>query len=241
MTADVHNDTYPAISSASANLNGKAVYISGASRGIGVGIATSFARAGASQIAISARTPNADTVSAMIAAAKEAGHPEPDILSISVDVSSEASVESAAKEIKARFGRLDIVINNAGTMTGYTKPVAELTEEEWKSNFEVNVHGPWRVLKHFLPVLLETEGGLRTIVTVASVGALLVSPGISGYQTSKLAVLRLTEFAAKEHGPQGLLTYTIHPGNVDTGLADLAEEIKPSKLPFRFLIFVVSF
>ncbi|KAL2209148.1 NAD(P)-binding protein [Sarocladium strictum] len=227
MTQDVHNDTYSAIESASADFSGKAVYLSGASRGIGVGIAISFARAGASKIAVSARSSSQSTVDAMLKAAKEAGRPEPEILSLAVDLTSMASVTAAAEEIKNKFGRLDIIVNNAGVMTGYQTAVADLSEEDWKMNFEVNVHGPWRVLKAFLPLLLETEKGSKTIVTVASVGAHLVSPGLSGYQTSKLAVLRLTQFAMAEHGSQGLLTYCVHPGNIDTGMADLAEEIKP--------------
>lgn len=228
MTTDVHNDTYPAIDSANADFTGRAVYINGASRGIGVGIAISFARAGASKIAVSARSDNSSTVALMREAAKEAGHLDPDILSLSVNLVEEASVIAAAKEVKSRFGRLDIIINNAGGIAGYKKRVLDITEEEWMYNFDVNLHGPWRVMKHFLPLLLETEGGAKTVVTVASVGALLVTPDLSGYQTSKLAALRLTEFAMAEHGKNGLLTYCIHPGNVDTGMVALEEEIKPS-------------
>ena len=236
MTEDVHNDSYLAIDSAKSDFTGKTVYISGASRGIGVGIAVSFARAGASQIAISSRSDNSSTVSAMREAAKAANRQEPDILSLTVDLTNESSVAAAASEVKARFGRLDIVINNAGGTTGYGKAVAEMSLDEWKQNFEVNLHGPWLVLKHFLPLLLETEGGDKTIASVASVGAVLVTPGISGYQTSKLALLRLTEFAMAEHGHQGLLTYCVHPGNVRTGIVDITKEQEPSMWGLFFFL-----
>ena len=229
MTADVHNDTYPAIDSAKADFTGKAVYISGASRGIGVGIATSFARAGASKIAISARSSSSSTVEAMREAAKAAGRPEPEILSLTVDLQREESVKEAAQEIKSKFGRLDVVVNNAGAFSGQGKAIGDMEFDEWKTNFNVNVHGPWLILKYFRPLLLDTDNGLKTIVMVASVGGVITVPGLSGYQTSKNALLRVVEFAAADYSAEGLLTFCVHPGNIDTGLADIKEEWKPSK------------
>jgi len=68
-------------------------------------------------------------------------------------------------------------------------------------------------------MILGTDGGLKTIVNVASVGGVLVSPGASAYQTTKLAILRLSEFLMVDHEKQGLLCYCIHPGGVATELA----------------------
>ena len=235
MTADVHNDTYPAIDPLNFNFAGKTVFVGGASRGIGTAMAISFARAGASQIAIGSRSDNSSVVTAMRDAARAAGREEPDILSLKVDIANEESVAAAVAEVKSRFGRLDIIINNAGAFAGFDTKLGDLSFDDWKTNFEVNLHGPFLVLKNFLPLLLETEGGDKTMITVSSVGAHCTTPGLNGYQTSKLAVLRLTEFAVAEYGDQGLLAYCIHPGNIPTTLLDIPEAMKPSEYPKAIL------
>lgn len=218
MTAHVHNDTYPAISPLNFDLTSRAVFITGATRGLGQAMAVSFARAGASKIAIAARSDASETVEAVKAAAKEAGKPEPQILALKVSVSETESVNAAAEEIKEKFGRLDVVINNAGVLAARGTSIVDTDPEEWMSNFEINMKGPYLVMRAFIPLLLNTPGGSKTIATVSSVGAHCINQGLSGYQTSKLAVLRLTEFAQAEYGDQGLLTYCIHPGNIPTSM-----------------------
>ena len=129
-TETVHNDTYPAISPLAANLKGKSVFISGASKGIGKAIALSYARAGVSHIAIGARSNVASVAAEAEAAAIAAKRPAPKILTISLDVTKQESVEAAAKEVKVQFGRLDILINNAGII-GKPAPVADTDSDEW--------------------------------------------------------------------------------------------------------------
>lgn len=218
MTAEVHNDTYPAICPLNFDFSSRAVFITGATRGLGQAMAVAFARAGASQIAIASRGDASETVQAMQAAAEQAGRPEPQILALKVSVSEIESVNAAAREIKEKFGRLDVVINNAGVLAARGTSIVDTDPEEWMSNFETNVKGPYLVMRAFIPLLLDTEGGNKTIATVSSVGAHCVTPGLSGYQNSKLAVLRLTEFAQAEYGDEGLLTYCIHPGNIPTSM-----------------------
>ncbi|KAH1601857.1 hypothetical protein KXX44_003951 [Aspergillus fumigatus] len=185
-----HHDTYPFI--AQATHHNHKVLITGASRGIGLATAHSFARAGAPSIAIAARGPLDTVETALLSTAKEAGHPPPTILKLTLDVADDASVAAAAEEVAAKFGHLDILINNAGTSE------------------------PW------VPIAEKRPGGLgtqKTIVNVSSVGALWVAPGASAYQTGKFAVLRLTEFVMAEYGSEGMLAYAIHPGGVPTELA----------------------
>ena len=79
--------------------------------------------------------------------------------------------------------------------------------------------GVYLVTRSLLPLLLKTEGGLKTVLNISSVGALRQRPGASGYQTTKLAVLRFGEFLNAEYGDQGLLSYGAHPGGVMTELA----------------------
>lgn len=218
MTTEVHNDTYPAISPLNFDLASRAIFITGATRGLGQAMAVSFARAGASHIAIASRGDASETVEAMKDAAKKAGRHEPQILPLKVSVSEPESVKAAAREVKEQFGRLDIVINNAGVLAARNSSIIDTDPEEWMSNFEINMKGPYLIMRQFIPILLNSPGGSKTIVTVSSVGAHCVTPGLSGYQTSKLAVLRLTEFAQSEYGDQGLLTYCIHPGNIPTSM-----------------------
>ena len=129
-THTVHNDTYPAISPLSINLSGKSVFICGASRGIGKIIALSYARAGATQIAIGARSNLSDVGREVEAAAKEAKRASPKVLPLSLDVTSKESVAKAAEEVKKEFGKLDILINNAGIL-GKRALVADADADDW--------------------------------------------------------------------------------------------------------------
>ncbi|KAI1209451.1 NAD(P)-binding protein [Annulohypoxylon truncatum] len=227
VTSIVHSDTYPAIDSSKANFNGKAVFISGASRGLGRAMAVSFAKAGASMIAIGARSDLSTTVKEMKTAVANAGKPEPIILPIKFDVSDRKSVDEAADQVKKSFGRVDIVINNAGVL--YGSPIVDSDPDEWWKVFQINLVGPYLVARAFIPLLL--EGGDKTIITVASVGAHLKSPGLSAYQTSKMAVVRLTEFFVAEYGKRGILAYSIHPGNIPTDMLGGIENAPPELQP----------
>ncbi|KAJ3563323.1 hypothetical protein NPX13_g8243 [Xylaria arbuscula] len=215
-TSVVHSDTYPAIDPTKADLSGKAVFVSGATRGIGRAISVSFAKAGASMIAIGGRADLGDTTRAMREAAASAEKPEPKILEVKFDVSSRESVDEAAAQIEKAFGRIDVVVNNAGTGLG-GGPIVETDPDRWWNTFAVNVNGPYLVMRALTPLMLET-GGLSAFVTVSSVGSQLRSPGFSAYQTSKLAVLRLTEFLHAEYGDKGIIAFSIHPGNVATDM-----------------------
>ena len=129
-TETVHNDTYPAISPLAANLKGKSVFVSGASKGIGKAIALSYARAGASHIAIGARSNISSVAAEVEAAAKEAKRSIPTILTINLDVTKQESVQLAAEKVKAKFGKIDILINNAGIL-GKPAPVADTDSDAW--------------------------------------------------------------------------------------------------------------
>jgi NAD(P)-dependent dehydrogenase (short-subunit alcohol dehydrogenase family) len=215
VTSTVHDHSYPAISSITSRPTheGKSVFIAGASQGIGLGIAISFAQAGTSQIAIGARSNLESVKQELLQAASKAGRPEPKVLCVKLDITSQSSTEEAAKLIEKEFGKLDIVVNNAGI---FTPPalVADSDPDTWWETWNVNVKGPYLVTRAFLPLLL--KGGLKTIITVSSVGAHLISPSLSAYQPTKLAVLRFMEFVAKEYESQGVVAYSIHPGNVVT-------------------------
>lgn len=129
-TKTVHNDTYAEIDPTQADLSGKAVFITGASRGLGKAIAASFAKAGASYIAIGARSGLDEAENDVKAAAKHAGRAEPRVLKLKLEVTDAESVTGAVAKIEAEFGRLDIVINNAGVMGGL-KSIADSDLDVW--------------------------------------------------------------------------------------------------------------
>lgn len=225
VTKTVHSDTYPAIDPSSLDpslLKGRAVYIGGASRGIGKAIAISFARGGASLIAISARSKASlePVAEELKATARDASALR--VVCVAVEASSPESVAAAADAVARECGGrpLDIVVQNAAVL-GTNARITDADPDEWWRVYEVNVRGQFLAAKYFLPLLLQGEGqgGLRTFVTVASVGAHLVGEGYSHYQSGKLANLRIAEFVDREYGPDGVSAWCVHPGNVLTDMA----------------------
>lgn len=212
-----HKDTYPFIDPAKADLTGKSVLITGASRGIGKATAISFAIAGCSKILLAARSDLADVETAVKDAARKANRPQPLVHSLKVDVTSEDSVREAAETAADILGgSLDVLINNAGYLEEW-KPIAESKPSEWWRTWEVNIKGTYLAVHYFMPLLLMSP--TKTIINISSGGAHAVFPGASGYQTTKLALCRLTEFMDKEYHQQGLIAISLHPGAVKTELA----------------------
>ena len=220
----MHNDTYPAIDSSKADLHGKSVFISGASKGIGRSIALSYAKAGASVIAIGARSYMTALEKDIKEAANSVGKDAPRVLKIKLDVSSQESIDKAAATIEKEPGKLDIMINNAGVL-GQPALIADSDPDHWWNDWIINVRGPYLMTRAFLPLML--RGGDKQVINISSVGAHCITPSLSAYQPSKLAVLRFTEFIAAEYGPQGVVSFCIHPGNIPTDIVGGAEGIRP--------------
>lgn len=197
---------------------GHNVLITGSSKGVGRATALSFASSGATGIAIAARSSFGTLSSDILAAAKEAGHPAPKVLELEMDVTSYSSVSSCAEKVKEEFGgKLDIVINNAGYLGGW-EPITSSDPSQWWQNYEVNIKGTYHVSRAFLPLLLNSAEGMKTIMNVTSAGAHGSSPGASGYQGSKFALLRFTEFLMVDYAGEGLLSFCVHPCGTRTEL-----------------------
>lgn len=191
-------------------------------------MALSFAKAGASYIAVGARSNMSQLSKDVEAAAVSVNRSAPQFLPINLDVTNEQSVQEAAAEIEKVFRKLDILVNNAGIL-GKFGLIAESNPEEWWQVLDVNVRGPYLVTRAFLPVLLKGEE--KTIVNVTSVGAHLANPALSAYQVSKLGLLRLSQLINAEYAPQGVVSFCIHPGNCPTdimgGPEGLPDHLKP--------------
>jgi NAD(P)-dependent dehydrogenase (short-subunit alcohol dehydrogenase family) len=213
------HDTYPYISPSNFNLQGKHVLITGASKGVGRATAISYAKAGASCIALGARSDLSAAIKDVQTAAKDAGRPEPLVLALDLDVTSRRSVDAAAKVVAEKFdGRLDVLINNAGSLASFAG-IPDTDPEEWWRDYEVSVKGTYLVTRAFWPHLL--AGSSKIIINITSIGAVMVVPQSSSYGPAKLASLRLTEFIDQDHGEgkDGMLAIAVHPGGVQTDLA----------------------
>ena len=192
---NLHNDIYPAISAAtntSLHQPGKVVLITGAGRGIGRATALQYAHANVSTIILAART--ASQLDEVETAIKEI-NTSVKVIKAPLDVASETDVQALADKVQTAEGRLDVLINNAGTSEPWV-PLVESEPAKWWSTFEINLKAPYLLSRAFLPLLLRTaeaQGGVH-LVNVTSIGANVVLPSASGYMTSKLALLRLTQF-----------------------------------------------
>ena len=170
-------------------------------------------------------------------AAKAAGRTAaPRILPLAMEAADEDEVQEVAERVAAEWGgRLDIVVCNAGVL-GTAGCIADSEPDEWWRVLEVNLRGSYLVTRATLPLLVRTaerDGGLGTVVNIASVGALLARPTLSAYHISKLALLRLAEQVCSEYGDRGVVSYCINPGNVPTdivgGLDGLTDDLKPGE------------
>jgi NAD(P)-dependent dehydrogenase (short-subunit alcohol dehydrogenase family) len=170
-TTKTPNDTYPFISSLTADLTGKYYLVTGASKGIGRSMVISLSQAGASGIAVMSRSSNAETIKLAQEAARKArqGKEGPRILDLKGDTTVKADVDAVAAAVEREFGRLDVLINNAGGSDDWI-PIADTEPEAWWQTWEVNVRGVYLMDRALIPLLL--KGGDKTIVTVSSVGAL---------------------------------------------------------------------
>ena len=219
-TKTLHNDIYAAIDPIKSDLSqpSKVVLITGAGRGIGRSIALGYAESGVACIIICARTS-----SELDAVEKEINKISSSIRArkFALDIADEKNVIALAKTVREEEGRLDVLVNNAGTSAPWT-PIAESDAIAYWQTFNVNFNGTYLMLKSFLPLLVETakkENRIVDVVNMSSIGANITFPGASAYQVSKLAVSRLTEFVALEYGQRGVNCVAMHPGGVLTELS----------------------
>ncbi len=195
------------------DLTGKVVLITGASRGIGAAAAREFADAGA-KVALVAR--GADQIADL------AGEIGENAVAIPCDISRYWEVEQAVENCIKAFGRLDVLINNAGVI----EPVSHLAEADpdaWGQVIDINLKGVFHGMRAALPVMLEHGGG--TILTIGSGAAHGPVEGWSQYCSSKAGALMLTRMANKEYGDKNIRAISLSPGTVAT---QMQKEIKAS-------------
>ncbi|RYN53662.1 hypothetical protein AA0118_g9470 [Alternaria tenuissima] len=196
------------------------VLIVGASRGIGAGIAHAYAQAGAASLLLAARSSSSQELATVAQEAKNL-NPSVSIKSLEVDITSNTSVAQLAKDVKQEVGRLDIVIVNSGYSGPVVLKVEEGDSQDFQDVFDVNVQGTYLVAHHFIPILKESDGA-KTFIAINSFGACIVNGHIANtaYCISKFAQARLVEFLSEQYGADGILAVAVHPGAVNTEMAD---------------------
>ncbi|ATL67097.1 SDR family NAD(P)-dependent oxidoreductase [Nocardia terpenica] len=178
-------------------LDGLAAVVTGGGSGIGKAVAAAFLAAGA-RVAVLDLRPGAA--------------PEPGGLALECDVCDDDSVRAAIAAVAAGFGRLDIVVNNAGI--GAQGTVEDNSDDEWRRVLEVNVLGAVRVSRAALPHLRRSPAA--AIVNTCSIAATTGLPNRAAYSASKGAILALTRAMAADHLPEGIRVNCVNPGTVDT-------------------------
>lgn len=187
--------------------------VTGGARGIGLAIAHGFLRRGY-QVALLDK--DHETLAATVGELSS-----PDVHGIHCDVSDETQVAQAAAEVKARFGRVNALVNNAGVAV--FKPVLDTSFAEWRHVLSTNLDGAFLCTHAFAPMMIEEGGG--AIVNISSISGLRASTLRVAYGTSKAALIALTKQYAVELGNVGIRVNAVCPGPVETEMAKLVHSV----------------
>ncbi|HXE57544.1 MAG TPA: SDR family NAD(P)-dependent oxidoreductase [Gemmatimonadales bacterium] len=191
-------------------LDGRTAVVTGGGRGIGRAVAEALAGAGAA-VVLGARS--VGEVEAAAAGLRTLGA---QAWGLALDVTDPGSVDRFAKEAGALLGRVDVLVNNAGTAS--SAPLHRQTLEEWQRLFAVNVTGTFLCTRAFVPGMVERRWG--RVVNVASVAGLAGAKYVAAYAASKHAVIGFTRSVAAEVAATGVTINAVCPGYVDTPMTD---------------------
>jgi len=197
---------------AGGRLAGKVAMITGAGRGFGRAIALAFAREGARVAAnyLGSRA-GAEEVAA------EAGRLGTEAVALRGDVAREADVKALVAVTLERFGRLDVLVNNAGIMV--RGPMLAVPAEECRRMFDVNVTGTMLCTRHALPAMIERKGGRIINLSSQLAQRAVGGGGFAAYAATKGAIESLTRALAAEVGVHGITVNAIAPGGIDTDMS----------------------
>ena len=204
---------------------GKVVIVTGASRGIGEAAALALGRAGAAVMLLARDGARVEQVATQIT--RDGGQ----AAALACDVADYAAMQRAAAETRSRFGRLDVLVNNAGVI----EPIASVADGDpaaWARSIQINLLGAYHAIHAVLPDMIAAGGG--TIINLSSGAAMRPLQGWSAYCTGKAGLAMLTRAIALEHAGQGIRVFGFQPGTTDTDMHVIirASGVNPlSRLP----------
>jgi NAD(P)-dependent dehydrogenase (short-subunit alcohol dehydrogenase family) len=202
-------------------LNGRRALVSGSSQGIGLAIATELARAGAAVI-VNGRGDD-KTRAAADQVRKEV--PDADVTAIAADLASAEGADALHQQV----GELDILVNNLGIFQA--KPVLEIDDDEWRRYFEVNVLSAVRLIRTYLPGMMER--GFGRVMNIASDSAVVTPLEMVHYGVTKTALLAVTRGYAKAAAGSGVTVNSVMAGPTHTpGVEDFARDLVGDELPW---------
>ncbi len=193
------------------SLEGKVAIITGASRGIGESIAKQFAAAGA-DVVLAAR--KLEGLVGVAAAIEKTGRRA---LALAAHMGKVDNVHGLLRAAVERFGKVDVLVNNAAT-NPYFGPLVDVTEAAWDKTFEVNVKGYFYAAREVI-AHLQGRGAPGSIINIASVAGMRAAPFQGVYGMTKAAVISMTQTLAQEVGGTGIRVNAIAPGLVETHFA----------------------
>ena len=205
-------------------LDGRVAFITGAARGQGRAHAIRLANDGADIIAIDICRPISDTITYPLGTSEELAETVRaveatgrKVLAREVDIRDLDTLEKLVADGVEQFGRLDIVVANAGVLSWGR--MFEMSEEQWDTVIDVNLNGTWRTIRAAVPAMIEAGNG-GSIIIVSSSAGLKATPGNGHYSASKHGLVALTNALAIEVGEFGIRVNSIHPYSIETPMVE---------------------
>ncbi len=189
-------------------VNDKVVVITGSASGIGYEIGKTFAENGSKVVLTDL---NEDGVKASAQELKDLGY---EAIGLKADVTSEEDIKNMIQAAHKEYGRIDVLINNAGLQ--HVSPIEEFPSEKFELMIKIMLTAPFVAIKHVLPIMKEQKFG--RILNISSINGLIGFAGKAAYNSAKHGVIGLTKVAALESAADGVTVNSICPGYVDTPL-----------------------
>ena len=202
-------------------LKGNVAIVTGAGRGLGRASAIEMAKEGAYLVILSRTSPEIEATSRMIA--KVGG----EVLSLKADISRTTDVEEAVDKAQSRFGKIDILMNNAAVI-GPVRPLHEVEEGDWNICMDINLKGYFLFSKAVIPHMIHQKKG--KIINVTSGLGTMAMPLFGGYSIAKAGVIHLTKILAEELKDHNIQVNGLDPGIMDTKLQEKLRNLGPEVL-----------
>jgi len=204
------------------DLNGKVAIVTGATKGLGYGMALKLANHGANIVVASRTVEDCRKVADEI---ESIGN---EVLSCPTDVSKKIQVDKLVESTVEKFGKIDILVNNAGV--GITKLAKDLTEEEWDNVVDIDLKGVFLVAQSVSKVMIKQNSG--NIINIASLGGIISSSRLIPYMAAKAGVIHMTKGLAVEWAKYNIRVNGVAPGYV---LTPLTEKVVNNKKTYKAL------